>query len=199
MLIFKFFWGKYYQLDQNERVCGKLFTRLATRKIEKNSKLWYTIIKIALWSVFCDQVTFVLKQFNFGIIFWGIPKIEFFFNLGEGCSNLQVKFWFSLNFGDFQLAVQGSGKKVVWSWQPGREEIMILAVLDWDLPTHLGSSSSSYSTFLVKKLKVLGKNINLHIKGQPTHWSPMAGCVPKVRCFLFVIWHLWGSNSNFGI
>ena len=40
-----------------------------------------------------------------------------------------------LNFGDLQLAVQGGGKKVVWSWQPGREEIMILAVLDWDPPT----------------------------------------------------------------
>ena len=35
-----------------------------------------------------------------------------------------------LNFWDSQLAVQGGGKKVVWSWQPGREEIMILAVLD---------------------------------------------------------------------
>ena len=40
-------------------------------------------------------------------------------------------FWnFGVEFLDLHLAVQGGVKKVVWSWQAGGEEIMILAGLD---------------------------------------------------------------------
>ena len=45
--------------------------------------------------------------------------------------NSDSHFWyFGIEFLDLHLAVQGGVKKVVWSWQAGGEEIMILAGLD---------------------------------------------------------------------
>ena len=90
------------------------------------------IIKIFNESYIIDQLSIFMKILTLLFCFFVLLFFVFVLLLTQQMPfNSDSHFWyFGIEFLDLHLAVQGGVKKVVWSWQAGGEEIMILAGLD---------------------------------------------------------------------